>query len=83
MDGVEKISERIFILAATNRPIAVDPAFRRPGRFDREFEIGIPDAVGRLDPVLPRSIVDSIWKKSDGVAVDSDDGRSVSAAMRD
>ena len=49
MDGVEKTSERIFILAATNRPNAVDPAFRRPGRFDREFEIGIPDAVGRLD----------------------------------
>ena len=32
---------RIVVLAATNRPNAIDPALRRPGRFDREIEIGI------------------------------------------
>ncbi|KAK4688557.1 AAA family ATPase, partial [Tremellales sp. Uapishka_1] len=41
--------ERVFIVAATNRPNSIDPALRRPGRFDREIEIGIPDAVGRQE----------------------------------
>ena len=35
---------RIVVLAATNRPNAIDPALRRPGRFDREIEIGIVSA---------------------------------------
>src|SRR6202023_3352055 len=34
---------------ATNRPNAIDPALRRPGRFDKELEIGIPDATARLE----------------------------------
>ncbi len=37
------------MLAATNRPDAVDPALRRPGRFDREIEIGIPDRPSRKE----------------------------------
>ena len=36
-------------MAATNRPNSIDPALRRVGRFDREVDSGIPDAVGRLE----------------------------------
>lgn len=38
--GADKGAERVFVIAATNRPNSVDPALRRPGRFDREIEIG-------------------------------------------
>ena len=48
MDGMEG-SGRIVVVAATNRPNAIDPALRRPGRFDRELEIGIPNAEARLE----------------------------------
>lgn len=37
------------MLGATNRPQALDPALRRPGRFDKELEIGVPDAAGRTE----------------------------------
>lgn len=37
------------MLGATNRPHALDPALRRPGRFDKEIEIGVPNAQDRLD----------------------------------
>lgn len=46
MDGMHG-GDGVFVIAATNRPNTVDPALRRPGRFDREFEIGIPTAEGR------------------------------------
>lgn len=48
MDGMEG-GGRVVVVAATNRPNAIDPALRRPGRFDREIEIGIPDADARLE----------------------------------
>ncbi|KAG8763932.1 AAA+-type ATPase [Ceratobasidium sp. 423] len=47
-DGQRK-QPRIVVVATTNRPNAIDPALRRPGRFDREIEIGIPDASARLE----------------------------------
>ena len=46
MDGLQARG-KIVIIGATNRPNAIDPALRRPGRFDREIEIGIPDEQGR------------------------------------
>jgi transitional endoplasmic reticulum ATPase len=48
MDGLESRG-KVVVIGATNRPDALDPALRRPGRFDREIEIGIPDEHGRLD----------------------------------
>ncbi|CAH0490680.1 unnamed protein product [Peronospora farinosa] len=48
MDGLSS-SRQVVVLAATNRPNALDPAVRRPGRFDREVEIGIPTANDRLE----------------------------------
>jgi transitional endoplasmic reticulum ATPase len=46
MDGLESRG-KVVVIGATNRPDALDPALRRPGRFDREIEIGIPDQKGR------------------------------------
>lgn len=48
MDGLEARG-KVVVIGATNRPNALDPAIRRPGRFDREIEIGIPDKEGRLE----------------------------------
>ncbi len=51
MDGLEARG-KVIVIAATNRPNALDPALRRPGRFDREIEIRVPDKKGRLDILL-------------------------------
>lgn len=48
MDGLNK-RQNVIVIAATNIPNALDPALRRPGRFDREIGIPIPDRHGRLD----------------------------------
>jgi transitional endoplasmic reticulum ATPase len=48
MDGL-KSRGKVVVIGATNRPDALDPALRRPGRFDREIEIGVPDRDGRLE----------------------------------
>ncbi|EFO86384.1 CRE-CDC-48.2 protein [Caenorhabditis remanei] len=48
MDGL-KTRAHVVVIAATNRPNSIDGALRRFGRFDREIDIGIPDAVGRLE----------------------------------
>jgi transitional endoplasmic reticulum ATPase len=47
MDGLNSLG-RICVIATTNRPSALDPALRRPGRFDHEIEVGLPDAGARL-----------------------------------
>ncbi|XP_057561701.1 ribosome biogenesis protein SPATA5 isoform X3 [Hippopotamus amphibius kiboko] len=51
MDGIgsEGSEGRVLVLGATNRPHALDAALRRPGRFDKEIEIGVPNAQDRLD----------------------------------
>jgi len=48
MDGLETRG-KVVVIAATNRPNAIDPALRRPGRFDREIEIGPPDKQARKE----------------------------------
>ncbi|CAD6191919.1 unnamed protein product [Caenorhabditis auriculariae] len=48
MDGLKQRSH-VVVIAATNRPNSIDGALRRFGRFDREIDIGIPDALGRLE----------------------------------
>ncbi|MBN2142206.1 CDC48 family AAA ATPase [Candidatus Woesearchaeota archaeon] len=61
MDGL-KTRGKVIVIAATNIPNVLDPALRRPGRFDRELEIGVPNEKGRLSilkvhtrnmPILP------------------------------
>ncbi|HEY7571170.1 MAG TPA: CDC48 family AAA ATPase [Nitrososphaeraceae archaeon] len=48
MDGLSSLG-KVVIIGATNRVNAIDPALRRPGRFDREIELGVPDRNGRLE----------------------------------
>ena len=48
MDGLTDRGN-VMVLGATNRPDSIDPALRRPGRFDREFEISVPNEDGRLE----------------------------------
>lgn len=54
MDGL-KARGQVVVIGATNRINALDPALRRPGRFDRELEIGVPDEPGRLEILLIHS----------------------------
>uniref|UniRef100_A0A3B5MHQ2 AFG2 AAA ATPase homolog A n=1 Tax=Xiphophorus couchianus TaxID=32473 RepID=A0A3B5MHQ2_9TELE len=51
MDGIgsEGHSGQLLVLGATNRPQALDPALRRPGRFDKELEVGVPGSAERAD----------------------------------
>ena len=48
MDGL-KTRGKVVVIAATNLPDTIDPALRRPGRFDREIEIGVPDVNDRKE----------------------------------
>jgi transitional endoplasmic reticulum ATPase len=54
MDGLQKRGQ-VIVIGASNRPSAVDPALRRPGRFDREIEIRVPDKEGRHKILLIHS----------------------------
>jgi len=56
MDGFAK-TKGVIVLAATNRPEHLDPALRRPGRFDREIQFRVPDRAGRLE-ILQHSDAD-------------------------
>ncbi len=51
MDGLKARGE-IIVIGATNRPDSLDPALRRPGRFDREIEVGVPDKKDRKDILI-------------------------------
>ncbi|MEM1884376.1 MAG: CDC48 family AAA ATPase [Candidatus Jordarchaeales archaeon] len=51
MDGLKERG-RVIVIGATNRPNSLDPALRRPGRFDREIEIGVPDKNGRKEILM-------------------------------
>ena len=50
MDGLAERGD-VIVIGATNRPDSIDPALRRPGRFDREIEIGVPNAEGRREVI--------------------------------
>ncbi len=54
MDGL-KSRGKVIVIGATNRPNALDTALRRPGRFDREIELGVPDRNGRYEVLLIHS----------------------------
>jgi transitional endoplasmic reticulum ATPase len=90
MDGI-KSRGKLVIIGATNRPNAIDPALRRPGRFDREIDIGIPDEQGRLDILLIHSRgmpltedvnLESIAKVTHGFVGADIEALSKEAAMR-
>src|SRR5215203_1075314 len=90
MDGL-KTRGKVVVIAATNRPNAIDPALRRPGRFDREIEIGIPDEEGRYDilqihsrgmPLEQDVNLESIAKVTHGFVGADLEALSKEAAMR-
>jgi transitional endoplasmic reticulum ATPase len=90
MDGI-KSRGKLVIIGATNRPNAIDPALRRPGRFDREIDIGIPDEQGRLDillihsrgmPLTENVNLESIAKVTHGFVGADLEALSKEAAMR-
>jgi transitional endoplasmic reticulum ATPase len=74
MDGVESDNEGVLILAATNAPWSVDPAFRRPGRFDRIIFVEPPDEQAREE------ILRSMLKEKPVGEIDAD---KIAAATRD
>lgn len=75
MDGMDGRGQ-VIVIGATNRPDSVDPALRRPGRFDREFYFPLPNIEGRRaildihtkgwDPALPEDIKDELAKITKG-----------------
>ena len=90
MDGIEARG-KLVVIGATNRPNAIDPALRRPGRFDREIEIGIPDQEGRFDilqihtrgmPLTEDVNLESIAKVTHGFVGADLEALSKEAAMR-
>src|SRR5436853_4387446 len=90
MDGISSRG-KIVVIGATKRPNALDPALRRPGRFDREIEIGIPDEQGRLDillihtrgmPLTQDVSLESIAKVTHGFVGADLESLSKEAAMR-
>ncbi len=89
MDGLEARG-KVVVIGATNRPNALDPALRRPGRFDREIEIGLPDRNGRLQilqihtrgmPLDKDVMLDSIADRSHGFVGADLEAVSKEAAM--
>jgi len=90
MDGM-KSRGKVVVIAATNRPDSLDPAIRRPGRFDREIEIGIPDEAGRKEildihtrgmPLNEKVNLDQIAKVTHGFVGADLESLAKEAAMR-
>ena len=90
MDGM-KSRGKVIVIAATNRPDSLDPALRRPGRFDREIEIGIPDQLGRKEilnihirgmPIDEKVNLDQIAKVTHGFVGADLESLAKEAAMR-
>ncbi|KAL6946802.1 hypothetical protein ACO0QE_001651 [Hanseniaspora vineae] len=75
MDGMDNRGQ-VIVIGATNRPDSVDPALRRPGRFDREFYFPLPDVKGRnkiiqihtrkWQPPLPQNMIDKLAELTKG-----------------
>ncbi len=74
MDGIEP-RQNLVVIAATNRPEAIDEALRRPGRFDREIVVGVPDQPGRREilgihtrgmPLAPQVDLDELARRTFG-----------------
>ena len=74
LDGLEEL-QRVFVLAASNRPDIVDPALLRPGRFDRVLKVPSPDKKARLEilklhtahnPLAPEVDLERIAERTDG-----------------
>jgi transitional endoplasmic reticulum ATPase len=74
MDGIEP-RQNLVVIAATNRPEAIDEALRRPGRFDREIVVGVPDQPGRREilgihtrgmPLAPEVDLDDFARRTFG-----------------
>lgn len=74
MDGL-KSRGKVVVIAATNIPNSLDPALRRPGRFDREIEIGVPGAKGRLNilKIHTRNMPLDMQLKNIGITIPEDD----------
>ncbi len=90
MDGM-KSRGKVVVIAATNRPDSLDPAIRRPGRFDREIEIGIPGEAGRKEildihtrgmPINEKVNLDQIAKVTHGFVGADLESLAKEAAMR-
>ena len=77
MDGLEARG-KVIVISATNRPNAIDPALRRPGRFDREIEIRVPDKKGRKDILSIHTRNMPLLLNESSAAVDLDRVASVS-----
>ena len=74
LDGIEQ-RQNLVVMAATNRPEALDEALRRPGRFDREIVVGVPDEPGRREilaihtrgmPLAPDVNIDELARRTYG-----------------
>ena len=75
MDGL-KSRGKVVVIGATNRVNSIDPALRRPGRFDREVEVGVPDKAGRLAILKIHTRNMPLRTKDDSSKVDSKDTAS-------
>ncbi|MEM0204116.1 MAG: CDC48 family AAA ATPase [Archaeoglobaceae archaeon] len=85
MDGLEERGQ-VIVIGATNRIDAVDPALRRPGRFDREIEIGVPDREGRFEilqihtrnmPIEPKYLREFVLEALEKVKRNIDDVKAL------